>query len=187
MPLSLYFMKEKIGNYKNLLKNRGFEFPLIYYKGLKIEIEICNNESIEEFYGESGRIIENFICKDKFIINQLYSNFIFGEFFSMDYFSNKNFSKLITAVKLKLEKLGIKNNEENNHSHKAQKVQNKIYEEKISNLDSDIQVGDVILDLDVIRREKALTEKEKKEREKQAFLKRKKYIEDLKKRKMNNK
>ena len=192
MPLSLYFMKEKIGNYKNLLKNRGFEFPLIYYRGLKIEIEICNNESIEEFYGESGRIIENFICKDKFIIDQLSSNFIFGEFFTMEYFDGKNFLKLITAVESKLEKLGIKNNEEDNDSHKIQneihyEKKNKVKEEKISNLDSDIQVGDVILDLDQIRREKAMTEEEKRERDRRALLNRKNYIKSLRMRKMKNK
>ena len=192
MPLSLHFMHEKSGHYKYSIKNKGFNCPIIYFRGLRIEIEISNNKSIGEFYGESGRIIENFICKDKFIIDQLSSNFIFGEFFTMEYFDGKNFLKLITAVESKLEKLGIKNNEEDNDSHKIQneihyEKKNKVKEEKISNLDSDIQVGDVILDLDQIRREKAMTEEEKRERDRRALLNRKNYIKSLRMRKMKNK
>ena len=191
MPLSLHFMHEKSGHYKYSLKNNEFQCPIIYFRGLRIEIEISNNRSIGEFYGESGRIIENFICKNKFIINQLSSNFIFGDFFAMEYFDVKDFSKLIEAVKSKLAELNINIVEEENSVHYIKNFEenvekNKIEEEKIENLTNIIQDGDVEYDLDEIRREKAMTEKEKKEREEKSILMRKNIIKNLKMRKMKN-
>ena len=191
MPLALHLIHLKSGNYKYSLKNNEFQCPIIYFRGLRIEIEISNNRSIGEFYGESGRIIENFICKNKYIIHQLYSNFIFGDFFAMEYFDDKDFSKLITAVKSKLEELNINIDEEEKSVHyitnfKENGEKNNIKEEKIENLTNIIQVGDVEYDLDEIRREKAMTEKEKKEREEKLILMRKNIIKNLKKRKMKN-
>lgn len=189
MPLSLYFTHEKSGHYKYSLKNKGFNCPLIYYRGLKIEIEIGQFIKGGNYYGESGRIIENFICKDKTIIHELSSNFIFGEFFSNEYFNGRDFSKLIKAVKLKLKDIElIKEASMRNQIHNIiQSEDNNVGEnEENLNLLSYIRVGDITLNLSTIRRESSMTEKEKKERDEEYLLKRKSIIKNLKKRKKDD-
>ena len=109
----------------------------------------------------------------------------------MEYFDVKDFSKLIEAVKSKLAELNINIVEEENSVHYIKNFEenlekNKIEEEKIENLTNIIQDGDVEYDLDEIRREKAMTEKEKKEREEKSILMRKNIIKNLKMRKMKN-
>ena len=109
----------------------------------------------------------------------------------MEYFDVKDFSKLITAVKSKLGELNINIDEEENSVHYIKNLEesgekNKIGGEKTENLANIIQEGDVEYDLDEIRREKAMTEKEKKEREEKIILMRKNIIKNLKLRKNKN-
>lgn len=107
MPLSINFMHEKSGHYKYYLKNHDIDSPLIYYKELKIQIEISNIQN--HYVGESGLIIQNFICNDKYIINALLTNFIFGDLLSDEYFGGSNFQKLVEKVKEKLDEFEQKN------------------------------------------------------------------------------
>lgn len=121
MPISINFLHEKSGHYKYMIKNHQLIPPLIYYKGLKIKLEVVYKE--ECFIGESGEIIEDFICDDKSIINELLTNFIYGELLKKEYFGQKNFKNLINAIKEKLEKSG--NESGNPEKNKKDNIYNK--------------------------------------------------------------
>ena len=104
-PISIDFMHEKGGHYKYSLKNHKDIVPGIYYRELKAEIEMrVLNKEENILDGESGGIIENFICKDKYILDSLITEHIFGEFLDKKYFEGKDFKLLITKVKEKLKK-----------------------------------------------------------------------------------
>lgn len=104
-PISIDFMHEKGGHYKYSLKNHKDTVPVIYYRGLKAEIEVNSiNKEVNILNGESGGIIENFICKDKYILDALITKHIFGEFLDKKYFEGKDFKLLINGVKEKLKK-----------------------------------------------------------------------------------
>ena len=100
MPISINFMHEKSGHYKYRLKNHDFFEPLFYYKGLKIQTELSFLKN--EVIGESGKIIHNFIFGNNTIIENILTNFIFGEFLSKEYFGERNFNKLITGITKKI-------------------------------------------------------------------------------------
>ena len=109
-PISIDFMHEKGGHYKYSLKNHKDTVPVIYYRGLKAEIEVNSiNKEVNILNGESGGIIENFICKDKYILDALITKHIFGEFLDKKYFEGKDFKLLINGVKEKLKKYSEKN------------------------------------------------------------------------------
>ena len=133
MPISINFLHEKSGHYKYMIKNHQLIPPLIYYKGLKIKLEVAYKE--ECLIGESGEIIEDFICDDKSIINELLTNFIYGELLKKEYFGQKNFKNLIKAIKEKLKKSGNESsNPENNkkdniHNKKPGKLKYPIFKE----------------------------------------------------------
>ena len=105
LPISIDFMHEKDGHHKYSLKNHKDIVPCIYYRGLKAEIEVNMMDKEDNILnGESGGIIENFICKDKNILDALITKHIFGEFFDKKYFEGKDFKLLINGVKEKLKK-----------------------------------------------------------------------------------
>ena len=105
-PISIDFMHEKGGHYKYSLKNHKDIVPVIYYRGLKAEIDVNTiNKEENILNGESGGIIENFICKDKYILDALMSKHIFGEFLDKKYFEGKDFKLLINQIKEKLKNI----------------------------------------------------------------------------------
>ena len=121
-PITICFMHEKESHYKFSLKNYKDIVTGIYYRELKAEIEI--NKIDKEgniLIGESGGIIENFICKDKYILESLITKHIFGEFLDKKYFEGKDFKLLINGVKEKL-----KNYSENKKAIKDIKDKNKM-------------------------------------------------------------
>ena len=121
-PITICFMHEKESHYKFSLKNYKDIVTGIYYRELKAEIEI--NKIDKEgniLIGESGGIIENFICKDKYILESLITKHIFGEFLDKKYFEGKDFKLLIYGVKEKL-----KNYSENKKAIKDIKDKNKM-------------------------------------------------------------
>ena len=100
MPISINFLHEKSGHYKYFLKNYAHP-PLFYFKGLKIKVKIDYIEG--NFVGESGLIIQDFICDDENIIKELLTNFIYGHLLNKKYFGEKNFKNLNNAVKKQIE------------------------------------------------------------------------------------
>ena len=109
-PISIDFMHEKGGHYKYSLKNHKDIVPVIYYRGLKAEIEVNTiNKKKNILNGESGGIIENFICKDKYILEALMRKHIFGELLDKKYFEGKDFKLLINQIKEILKKHPEKN------------------------------------------------------------------------------
>ena len=98
IPMVINFSHEKSGHYNYFLKNRYDSSPLIYFKGIRTELEIIIKNGYVD--GETGNIIEKFICDDIDTINELSTNFIYGELLESKYF-NGNENKLKKAVQEK--------------------------------------------------------------------------------------
>ena len=179
MSLSMNFLRENDGRYKYKIKNHIFNQSLIYFRGLKIELNIStiiNYSSI--IIGESGRIIENFICKNRDIIKLLSKVLIFGEFFKKEYFDQKDFKNLIKAV---TQKYNSFQNKKNKTESKNYNINNIFNESKNS-----VKVGDIIIDVEKYKRNISITSDEKKASFKKYLQQRKKKLNDLRKRKVNN-
>ena len=176
MSLSMNFLRENDGRYKYKIKNHIFNQSLIYFRGLKIELNISNFSSI--IIGESGRIIENFICKNRDIIKLLSKVLIFGEFFKKEYFDQKDFKNLIKAV---TQKYNSFQNKKNKTESKNYNINNIFNESKNS-----VKVGDIIIDVEKYKRNISITSDEKKASFKKYLQQRKKKLNDLRKRKVNN-
>ena len=92
VPMVINFSHEKSGHFKFMIKNEETSSPVIYFKGLRILLEIF--VSNDKYSGETGKIIENFICEDTKIIDELSTHFIYGELLQKLYFSgNENVLK----------------------------------------------------------------------------------------------
>lgn len=92
MPLSIHFMHENGGHNKFELKSNNFSPSYVYFRGLNIEIEVSYTDYEKGILsGESGRMIENFICTVKIIIRLISTKFIFGEFLNKEYFNKRDF------------------------------------------------------------------------------------------------
>ena len=176
MSLSMNFLRENDGRYKYKIKNHIFNQSLIYFRGLKIELNISNYSSI--IIGESGRIIENFICKNRDIIKLFSKVLIFGEFFKKEYFAQKDFKNLIIAV---TQKYNSFQNKKNKTESKNYNINNIFNESKNS-----VKVGDIIIDVEKYKRNISITSDEKKASFKKYLQQRKKKLNDLQKRKVNN-
>ena len=176
MSLSMNFLRENDGRYKYKIKNHIFNQSLIYFRGLKIELNISNYSSI--IIGESGRIIENFICKNRDIIKLLSKVLIFGEFFKKEYFDQKDFKNLIKEV---IQKYNSFQNKKNKTESKNYNINNIFNESKNS-----VKVGDIIIDVEKYKRNISITSDEKKASFQKYLQQRKKKLNDLQKRKVNN-
>ena len=189
MPLSFHFMHENGGHNKYDLKNEYFNPSCIYFRGLKIEIEARYHQGI--LIGESGRMIENFICDDKEIIQHLSTKFIFGEFFKKEYFNKKDFKNFISHIKQKLQANKDKKEENYIIQTSSQNKKNYSNNRKFEELNEEprfVQIGDMVLDVKKIKRNALITEEEKKESFKNYLLAKQKKYRDLKKiRNENNK
>ena len=113
IPLVINFSHEKGGHFKFLLKNDFDSSPKLYFKGLSLRIEAVNKNGIID--GETGNIIELFICDDKDIIDKLTTSFIYGALLESKYFNGngnelKNAVLLIYESNLKKEKEKTKGN-----------------------------------------------------------------------------
>ena len=189
MPLSMNFLHENGGHFKFKIKNHNFNSSYIYFRGLKIELELANYNSI--IVGESGRIIENFICKDKNIIKILSSLIIFGEFFKIEYFNKKDFKNLIRGVIQKYNSSKCKDNIEINNVIETVNKTEKNYNNNdifnaLKNTNHFVKIGDIIINIEKFKRNALITDDEKKESFKRYSLNRKKKLNDLKKRRVNN-
>ena len=186
MSLSMNFLHENDGHFKFKIKNNIINQSLIYFRGLKIEIELENYNGI--IIGESGRIIENFICKDKVIIKLLSEVLIFGEFFKKEYFDKKDFKNLIKAVIEKYNSSQNKNNIIKNNitkcidqPEKNFNINNKFNE--LENVKGFVKVGDIIIDVEKYKRNISITGEEKKASFGRYLQQRKTKKNDLQKRK----
>lgn len=195
MPISIDFLHEKDGHHKYSLKNKNDLVPCLYYRGLKTEIEVAAIfKELNILKGESGVIIENFICKDKYIINALSKKHIFGEFLKPEYFEGKDFNKLIGAVKEKLksnaeqEEKKINSPNDKNSKQKEEKFTfNSVGNDKELYLFSNCIMDDVDYIKENLMKEIMMTEEEKKEIEKKNNKKRIEKLENLKKKRLNKK
>ena len=190
MPIFIDFLHEKGGHHKYSLKNKGDISPCIYFRGLRTEIEVSHIYSKGLLGGESGRIIENFICKDKNIIDALSKKYIFGELLVIKYFDGKDFTELINEIKNKLEKEEKENQNKKNYNNKNNQDENRgiinINNDKkllLLNLPSSGKIGDVILNVDRIKRNIMMSNEEKEVIYKENLFERKKKIVELKKEK----
>lgn len=129
-------------------------------------------------FGESGRIIENFICKNRDIIKLFSKILIFGEFFKKEYFDQKDFKNLIKAV---TQKYNSFQNKKNKTESKNYNINNIFNESKNS-----VKVGDIIIDVEKYKRNISVTSDEKKASFQKYLQQRKKKLNDLQKRKVNN-
>lgn len=153
MPISICFKHEKGGHYKYLLKNINFAAPFFYYRKLNIEIEIDSSHGF--IRGESGVLLENFICPDKQIMLELSTKFIYGDLFKIDYFNGKDFQPLIDKIKQRMEKNIIhKINDNKTFDNKIKNI--KIYNsldqyETLCRLPPIFYHGDMILDINRLK------------------------------------
>jgi hypothetical protein len=150
MPLSMSFRHEKGGHYKYLLKNRDSISPLIYYKGLKIEVETNYNK--RNIIGESGVMIENFISGNKKIINELSTKLTYGDLLSREYFLGKDFKKLENEVIKRMEESTEKNKEQIKEKYESShKIKSLDDIEILKELSSGFKIGDVILNVNILK------------------------------------
>ena len=137
MPIFIYLLHEKTRYYKYNIKNTIIKSPIIYYRGLKVEIIIG---------GESGEIIKKFVCADDEIMDALCTKIIFGEFLDIKYFDGEGHTKFIEDAK---KKLNIYNNE--------QKSDN-IYKHPF------VQMGDLIYDVNIYKEMSMISEEQKRKK-----------------------
>ena len=156
VPLVINFPHEKSGHFKFILKNDYQSSPIIYFKGIRTELEII----IKEGYinGETGNIIENFICDDREIIKELSTHFIYGKLLESKYF-NGNDDELKRAVK-EIYEMNAKKTNGNNQLKTLKKDEKSNLNKKISSGLSRFKYG--CLKSDTNQRKKELS-KEKKE------------------------
>ena len=103
---------------------------------------------------------------------------IFGEFFKKEYFDQKDFKNLIKAV---TQKYNSFQNKKNKTESKNYSINNIFNESKNS-----VKVGDIIIDVEKYKRNISITSDEKKASFKKYLQQRKKKLNDLRKRKVNN-
>ena len=188
MSLSMNFLHENGGHHKFRIKNQAFTSPFIYFRGLKIEIEIENYNSI--IVGESGRIIENFICRNKVLIKILSKILIFGEFFKKEYFDKKDFKNLIIAVIKKYDSFKDKNEIITNNiteplNQPETNYNNNLLNE-LKNTEGFVKIGDIIIDVEKYKKNIIISSAEKKASFERYLKNCKKKLNDLIKRKANN-
>ena len=175
IPMVINFSHEKSGHFKFLFKNEIDSSPIIYFKGIITEMEIIYKNGFID--GETGKILEKFICDNPEIINELFEHFIYGELLESKYF-NGNDNELEEAVKkiqLRKENKDIKSNE-NLQSKDKKKVEKNIFNlESLSELPNFYLHGCFMLDVNVIKKE-LMIPKEIKEK-----ISKKNYLEKLNK------
>ena len=165
IPMVINFAHEKNGHFKFLLKNNFDSSPIIYFKGLRVEIEI-NVKKNGLIDGETGKIFENFICGESEIIQMLSKKFIYGELLESKYF-NGNEEVLIKAV---IEKNNssvneIKKETEGSPLLKIKKKNkfNILDMETLSELPRFYLHGCVMLDINSLKKELSISKERKKE------------------------
>ena len=185
MPLYLNILLEKGDHHQYSLKNKDNISLCIYFRELRTVNEVIriSNKGIL-LYGENGRITKNFISKDKNIIETLSSKFIFGGLLEKKYFGGKDFIELINAVKnkLEIEKEESKKKYDNkkNEDEDVNIIKNK--NDILLDFPSSGKIGDVIFDVNQIKRNIMISKEEKEIKCKENLMNRKKKIMDLKKR-----
>ena len=157
MPLSINFLLEKSGHYKYSIKDKNNISPVTYYMGLYYEYEPSYHELL--FACESRRIIENFICNDKNIIYALSTKLIFGEFLKPKYFMGRDFNELIEEVRKKLDIYNLKEIEDIRIQNKN-KIE-KSLSDKLKKMPPFFQLGDLIFDANILRKNIMISKKEK--------------------------
>lgn len=153
MPLTIILKHEKGGHFKFLIKNRDIIAPIIYYRGLNIEIafEYYNEDNETIVTGESGLIIENYICPDRRVIKELLTNFVYGKFLVKEYLSSKNYKNLLNEANKNLN-INIENELKEKKINQAKKVTRNLNNiDTILKLPPIIQIGDIMLDINAIK------------------------------------
>ena len=163
VPMVINFSHEKSGHFKFMIKNEETSSPVIYFKGLRILLEIF--VSNDKYSGETGKIIENFICEDTKIIDELSTHFIYGELLQKLYFSG-NENVLKDAV-MKIFESNMNNNGEKGQGNlrlKKKNNNNKNIPDKKSSLELPCfrLYGCLMINENSIKK-KAMIPKEKKE------------------------
>ena len=164
IPIVINFSHEKSGHFKFLLKNDYKSSPVIYFKGLRTELEIIYKDGYID--GETGNIIEKYICDDPEVIYTLSTDFIYGELLQSEYF-NGDENKLKTAVKKINNNYNKKKEIDINKSPRLKvKKKNKksIFNlETLSNLPRFYLYGCLMLDTESIKKELMISKEEKEE------------------------
>ena len=169
IPMVLNFSHEKSGHYKFILKNSYESSPLIYFKGLRTELEIIFKDGYID--GETGNIIEKFICDDIDTINELSTNFIYGELLESKYF-NGNENELKKAVQAKKDEY-VKKTSGDPHFKTIKKIEKSNINKKILPEFSRFKYG--CLKSDTNSRKKELPKEQKEE------IDRANYMENIEK------
>jgi hypothetical protein len=185
MPISINFLHEKSGHYKYFLKNIHEISPMIYFRGLRAEVEVTFQSGI--INGESGKMIENFICHKKEIITALSKKLIFGHLLSKEYFTGRDFKKLIAAVKDELKNQKKDENEPKfDFSWLNYDVKNINDFVEFNDSSPFIQFGDLVYDVDILRKNLLISDEERRKeyeenrrRNKEKILAMKKRLMDL--------
>ena len=143
LPISFEFRHEKNSHQKRRNKNPRVFSPCVFYKDGKYEEIrekiIVNRKKGKEVIekGESGRMVERYLCDDNKRFELLKNIPIFGELLDYTYFVEKDFSRLLKKmdeIKKKNNKLFI--NEDGSYNQLYDKKENNIQlkKEEISEL-----------------------------------------------------
>ena len=99
IPISFEFRHENNSHQKKNKKNRNSFSPFLFYRDGKFvkiqEYKKLDNGTIIS-KGECGKMVESFISEEKSVINDFKKLHIFGELLYFDYYTERDFSKLIT-------------------------------------------------------------------------------------------
>ena len=156
IPISFEFRHENNSHQKKNRKNRNSLSPFLFYrdgKFVKIQVyrKLEDNTIIEK--GESGRMVESFICEEKSVINDFKKLHIFGELYNFKYFIKKDFSELITNMKrIKLKNTGKNRDQKqsncesfdkiDNSNEEKEKIISELWEKKLEQ-EGTIRIGDI--------------------------------------------
>ena len=126
LSISMEFRHEKNTHQKLSGKNIGQLSPLFYVRDLefkKISLKVTIEDKIIE-KGESGWMIESFICPVTSKIKELKTGLIYGELLDYKLFTNKNFTELFNKMEEINKKVELKSDDKNKNENKNEDYDN---------------------------------------------------------------
>ena len=167
IPMVINFSHEKSGHHKFMLKNDSNSSPILYFKGLRTQLEI--SISNDSFTGETGKIIENFICEDAKIIEELSTNFIYGDLLEGKYFDGEE--NILKDAVLNILESYLKKIKQNQYGNlrltiKKDKNENKIEGKAYAELPHFRLYGCIMIDENSIKKRLTISKEKKEEMDK---------------------
>ena len=150
-----------------MLKNDSNSSPILYFKGLRTQLEISiSNNSVT---GETGKIIENFICEDAKIIEELSTNFIYGDLLEGKYFDGEE--NILKDAVLNILESYLKKIKQNQYGNlrltiKKDKNENKIEGKAYAELPHFRLYGCIMIDENSIKKRLTISKEKKEEMDK---------------------